>query len=279
MISPRVLLRAVARDYLLLAALLILCMFLLGIVAFALLPFGRPDEVGALERLQPPTLAAPFGGDQLGRPILARVVQGLQNTFLLSAFAVLVSGLLGALTATCATYWRPLSNEISNRFSDILFSFPPILLGILVTAVIRPGIVSAMVVIAAITFPAMSRVVRAATLAVMKRDFVVVAEISGVSFFRRVFTHILPNVSETIFVQLVYSISVGMLVESSLSFLGIGVQAPTASLGTMLRDGVPYIEVAPWMVFPAGITLSLAILSVNLLGDGLRRTIDPLGME
>ena len=113
----------------------------------------------------------------------------------------------------------------------------------------------------------------------MRRDFVIVAEISGVSILRRVFVHILPNVSETIFVQLVYSISVGMLVESSPSFLGIGVQASTASLGTMLRDGVPYIEVAPWMVFPAGVTLSLAILSVNLIGDSLRRAIDPLGME
>ena len=157
-----------------------------------------------------------------------------------------------------------------------MFSFPPLLLGILVVAIVSPGVISVMIVISLITFPTMLRVVRATTLGVMRRDFVVVSEIAGTSFARRLLIHIGPNVAETIAVQMVYSISVGMLVESGMSFLGIGVQPPIASLGVLLRDAVLYIEIAPWLTLAPGLTLSAAILATNLLGDGLRRLVDPV---
>lgn len=263
-------------DRLVLFAFAILVILLAAAMLAPFLPIGRPDQVGFGPRLSPPDLANLFGTDQLGRSVLARVLQGVQSTTLLSTIAVLISGLVSAMVAMMSVYYSPVSDELFSRFSDVLFSFPPILCGILVVAVLSPGTVSAMAVISLVTFPTMLRVVRAATLGVMKLDFVIVAEISGVSFLRRVFTHILPNVSSVIAVQLIYSISFGMILESAMSFLGIGVQPPIASLGTLIRDGMSYMEIAPWLTFSAGIVLSLAILSINLLGDGLKRLVDPL---
>ncbi len=270
------LMRALVHERLTRVALVMLLLMLTVSLAAPLLPIGRPDQIGYGPRLSPPGWAAWLGCDQLGRPLLARVLQGIRTSFLLSTVSVLIAGAAGALVAMAATYGNRTADEIASRGADILFSFPPILLGILVVAVMSPGMASAMVVIAFISFPTMLRVIRAATLSVMTRDFVVVAEIAGVSFTRRLFVHILPNVIEAFTVQIVYSISVGMIVESGLSFLGIGVQPPVASLGTLLRDGLPYLEVAPWLTLGAGLTLAAAILAVNLLGDGLRRVVDPV---
>jgi peptide/nickel transport system permease protein len=268
--------RALKRDRLTQIALAILFLLLFVSLLAPLLPVGRPDQVGFGPRLGGPTWLVPLGTDQLGRPVLARVLQGVHTSIFLSTFAVLVSGTLGAIAAMAMTYLHPVAAEAINRIADVMFSFPPILLGILVVTVLWPGIISAMVVVALITFPTMLRVVGAATLSVMRRDFVVISEIAGASFLQRLTVHLLPNVAETIVVQMVYSISIGMLVESSLSFLGIGVQPPIASLGSLLKDGVSYIEIAPWLTFGAGITLAAAILATNLIGDGLRRLVDPV---
>tara|TARA_B110000014_G_scaffold263625_1_gene261082 strand:- start:947 stop:1786 length:840 start_codon:yes stop_codon:yes gene_type:complete len=263
-------------DRIALISFSVIVFLLLVSLILPLLPIGQPDEVGYGPRIGAPSWAALFGTDHLGRPVLARLVQGLQMTFLLSTVAVLISGLLGAIVGVATTYLHPFADESANRIADVMFSFPPILLGILVVAVRGPGIVTIMFVISLITFPTMLRVVRATTLDVMRRDFIVVSEIAGTSVIKRLLIHFAPNVTETIAVQMVYSISIGMLVESGMSFLYIGVQAPTASLGALLRDGVSYIAVAPWLIFIPGLTISALILSTNLLGDGLRRLVDPV---
>ena len=257
-------------------ALAVIVLLLLASLFAPLMPIGQPDEIGYGPRLGEPTGALPFGADHLGRSVLARVLQGIKTTFLLSTISVLISGLLGAIVAVTTTYFHRVADEAANRVADIMFSFPPLLLGILVVAIVSPGVISVMIVISLITFPTMLRVVRATTLGVMRRDFVVVSEIAGTSFARRLLIHIGPNVAETTAVQMVYSISVGMLVESGMSFLGIGVQPPIASLGVLLRDAVLYIEIAPWLTLAPGLTLSAAILATNLLGDGLRRLVDPV---
>ena len=268
--------QALRGDRLTQAAVMMLIVLFLCSLLSPLLPIGRPDQVGYGPRLGAPEWSVPFGTDQLGRSVLARVLQGVQTTFLLSTAAVLIAGALGSVVAMTTAYWSRTADEIASRFADVLFSFPPILMGIMVVAVLAPGVVSAIVVISVITFPTMLRVVRAATLSMMRRDFVIVAEITGVPFFRRVWVHLLPNVVEAITVQTIYSISVGMIIESALSFLGIGVQAPVASLGSLLRDGLPYLEIAPWLTFSAGLTLAAGIMAINLLGDGMRRLMDPV---
>jgi peptide/nickel transport system permease protein len=267
--------RGLAADPLARVGFVLLGLLVLFNAVLPLLPVGQPDEVGYASRFAPPTWDLPMGADNLGQPILSRVAQGMQMTFLLASLSVLISGTIAAFLSVSATYAGGLADEGSNRIADILFAFPPILLGMLVVAILQPGVMSAMIVIAAISIPPMMRVVRAETLQIMRRDFVISAEIAGVGFFSRVMTHLVPNLAEVILIQMVYAISIGMLTESALSFLGIGVQPPTASLGSMLRDGIIYLEIAPWMVLFPGLALALAIISVNLFGDGLRRMLRP----
>jgi peptide/nickel transport system permease protein len=257
------------------ASFAVLLLLLVTSLCGPLLPIGGPDQIRFGPRLSPPGWALPFGTDQLGRSTLARVLQGVQVTFLLSTVAVLAAGLLGALVGSAAPYFHRWTDEVVSRIADVMFAFPPILLGFLVVAVLGPGVTSAMAVIGLITFPTMLRVVRAATVSMMTRDFMVVAEIGGAPFADRVRSHILPNVAGVIVVQAVYSVSLGMLVESSLSFLGLGVQPPVASLGSLLRDGAAYVEIAPWLLAGPGLTLALAIMAINLIGDALRRLVDP----
>jgi peptide/nickel transport system permease protein len=257
------------------AVVAVIVLVVAGVLA-PILPIGDPEAIGAGPRLSPPDGAFPLGTDNLGRPVLARVFEGILLTFILSTVAVLIASVAGAIIGMIAAYLHRTVDEVISRFADVLFSFPPVLLGLLITSILNPGVHSAATAIVLITLPAMIRVVRAATLDVVGRDFVVIAEISGASFARRLFFHLLPNVAGVIAVQTAYSISLGMLIESALSFLSLGVQPPNASLGSLLREGSLYLDIAPWLVFGPGVCLAVAILSVNLLGDGLRTVVDPI---
>ena len=254
---------------------MLVLLVLAGLLA-PLLPIGDPEAIGAGLRLSPPGGGFPLGTDNLGRPMLARIFEGILLTFIVSTVAVLIASVVGALLGMIAAYTHRAVDETVSRIADMLFSFPPVLLGLLITAILSPGIHSAVAAIVLITLPAMVRVVRAATLDIARRDFVVVAEVAGASFGRRLFLHLLPNAAGVVAVQTAYSISLGMLIESALSFLGLGVQPPSASLGSLLREGATYLDVAPWLAFGPGAFLAAAILSVNLFGDGLRAMVDPL---
>jgi peptide/nickel transport system permease protein len=207
---------------------------------------------------------------------MPRVVAGIHVTILLSAFAVMIAATIGSLLGLLSGYFKGLMDEIVPRLADLMFSFPAILLAIMISAILKPGTPSAIAAIVIVTLPVMIRVVRAATLTVAEQDFVIQARIAGAGLGRILALHLLPNVASVIIVQAAYSISFGMIIESGISFLGLGVQPPEASLGSLLHDGRVYLSVAPWLVFVPGIVLAITILSVNLVGDGLRRTIDPL---
>lgn len=237
--------------------------------------FGSPTTLGG------PALCVPgpghaLGTDQLGRSLMPRVVAGIHVTILLSAFAVMIAATIGSLLGLLSGYFKGLMDEIVPRLADLMFSFPAILLAIMISAILKPGTPSAIAAIVIVTLPVMIRVVRAATLTVAEQDFVIQARIAGAGLGRILALHLLPNVASVIIVQAAYSISFGMIIESGISFLGLGVQPPEASLGSLLHDGRVYLSVAPWLVFVPGIVLAITILSVNLVGDGLRRTIDPL---
>ena len=264
-------------DALAITALLVL----LGVIALGavggLLPIPAPDQIAAHARLAPPGLSGGlFGADNLGRDVLARICQGIQNTFIVSASAVLVTAIVGAALGLISGYVGGVVDEVLSRFADVVYSFPAVLLGLLITAILGPGGMSVVFAIVLVTMPPMIRVVRAATLEVSQADFVVTARVVGASHWRILSVHLLPNVALPILTQTAYSISIGILVESALSFLGLGVQPPVASLGSILREGSMYITVAPWLVFGPGLFLVLAILTVNLLGEGLRTAVDPL---
>jgi peptide/nickel transport system permease protein len=267
---------ALRLDRLALAAGLSLVAFILLSLAGPLLPIGDPEEIAAGPRLSGPSLDFPLGTDELGRSFLPRIVQGIRTTFFLSVVAVLLTALAGTAIGMVAAYRGGRVDAVVTRGADILFAFPAIILGLLISAMLRPGVASAIVVIFVATLPLFIRLVRAVSLTVVGREFVTIAEVAGASMQRVLLVHVLPNIAGAIIVQLTYAFSVGMLIESGISFLGLGAQPPHASLGSLLRLGAAYLGAAPWLTLSAGVVLSVIIASINLLGDGLRDLLEPL---
>lgn len=256
------------------AAAILALLVLIGLIE-PLLPFEGVKSVAAGPRRAPPSLEWLFGTDNLGRSMLARVVEGVRLTFLLSAAAVLAAGAVGAVIGMAAAWHRGFLDLLIARLADVLFAFPAIIFALIVSTILGPGTLSAMVAIFFIVLPTMVRVVRGAALGVVGRDFVVSARISGASTARVLFVHVLPNVASITIVQMAYLLSIGMIVESGLSFLGLGVQPPASSLGSLLREYSAFLNVAPWMVLIPGAVLTAAIFCVNLLGDAARAAIEP----
>lgn len=255
---------------------LLLLALLLGLSVLApLLPIGDPAAtVGPA--LEGPSQQWLLGTDELGRSLLPRVLEGVRETVVLSSAAVIAATLLGTFLACFATYASSRADELLIRFADLTFSFPIVLIAILTSAVVGPGRTVAMIAIFLVTLPTVIRVVRAEVLRVMGRDFVTAAEISGAGRYRVVTRHLLTNVLGVVIVQGAYSLSLGMLLESGISFLGLGVQAPAASLGSLVGAGRVYLPIVPtYMIFPA-LVLALAVLAVNLVGEALRLRTDPL---
>ena len=240
------------------------------------LPIGDATRLAAGPRLSPPSWRFPFGTDELGRSYLPRVVVGVRSTFLISSAAVMLTASIGALLGMAAGYTRGLVDEVVARSADVLFSLPAMLVGLLIAAAMGPGRIAAISVIAIVTLPLFVRVVRSVTLTLTGRGFIVAAEVAGASAFRILSVHILPNIAGAVVIQLTYALSMGMIVESALSFLGLGVQPPDASLGSLLRQASPTLTFAPWLALFSGLTLSLAIMSVNLVGDAVRDALEPL---
>jgi len=251
------------------------CLLFFGIFG-PWLPLGDPSRIAAGPRLGAPSAEFLFGTDELGRDFLPRVVQGIRSTFLLSAIAVAITAVIGTLLGMAAGYLGRHTDQIVARGADILFAFPALVAGLLVAAVMGAGQASAITVISIATLPLFIRVVRSVTLGVAGRGFVTAAEVAGASTLRVMIVHLLPNVMGAVMVQLTYALSIGMIIESALSFLGLGVQPPDASLGSLLRQGSAYLTIAPWMVLSSGVVLSLAIMSVNLVGDAVRDALEPL---
>ncbi len=258
-----------------LALIVLAVMVFLGIFG-PWLPLGDPTKLAAGPRLQPPSWDFPFGTDELGRSFLPRVVEGIRYTFLMASLAVAITAVLGTVLGMAAAYLGGLFDQVVARFADLLFAFPALLAGLLMAAVAGPGAVAVITVISAATLPLFIRVIRSASLVVAERGFVTAAEVAGASSWRIISRHILPNILSAAIVQLTYALSIAMIIESALSFLGLGEQPPRASLGTLLRVSSVYLTIAPWLVGFAGLVLSLAIVSVNLLGDGLRDGVEPL---
>ncbi len=256
-------------------ASLLVILILVGVAGSFSNIFGSPTALDGAPLLAP-GVGHPFGTDPLGRSVLARTISGIHQTIFLSTAAVLIAAAIGSLFGMLAGYMKGAVDEILSRCADVLFSFPAIILAILISAILQPGSPSAIAAVVIVTLPIMIRVVRAATLGVAEQDFVVMAKIAEAGDGRILAVHIFPNVLGTIIVQMAYSISFGMIVESGVSFLGLGVQPPGASLGSLLHEGRVYLSVAPWLVFVPGLVLALTILSVNLVGDGLRQAVDPL---
>lgn len=235
---------------------------------------GSPTDIAG-RRLQPPSLAFPGGTDSLGRSMLPRLLEGITTTLLLSAAAVVLAAVIATASGIVAGYHGGKTGGAIMRVGDILCAFPAIVLAILVAAVVGPGSIAALASIVLVTVPLMTRMVGQAARQVAQRDFVISAVISGVTTRTIMTRHILPNVAGTIAIQGTYALSVAILVEGGLSFLGYGVQVPGASLGLLVQEGAVYMVKAPWLILAPGAVLVVAILAINLVGDSLRDRFDP----
>ena len=217
-----------------------------------------------------------LGADSLGRSILARIIVGAQNTMMLAGCAVVASLLVGSLLGFIAGYRSDWTGSLIMRLADILMSFPSLLLAMIVLYVLTPGITNVILVLAITRIPIYLRTTRAEVLEIRERTFVVAARVMGASPWRLVWKHIRPTVTPTLLTIATLEFAFVMLSESSLSFLGLGIQAPEFTWGAMVAQGQSYLGTAWWVAFWPGLAITLTAMSLNLLANWVRIVTDPV---
>ncbi|NIP74400.1 MAG: ABC transporter permease [Gammaproteobacteria bacterium] len=245
------------------------CMAVLG----PLLPL-HPGEIALPKILALPDLQAWLGYDDLGRPILDRLVLGASTSFYVAFWVVLVSVLVGSALGAFSAYAGGALDLVVVRLIDIFLAFPGILLAIALAGVMGPGIENVVVALSSVGWVGYARLARAQVLSLKHRDHVAAAVSLGTRAPRIVARHLLPLIAAPLIVEATFGIAGVVIAEAGLSFLGLGVQPPEASWGNMIRDGTRYMLVAPHMVLSPGTALMLVVLSINLLGDRLRDWLD-----
>jgi peptide/nickel transport system permease protein len=254
--------------------LLVVLLVVVALFAPVIAP-ADPIATDAVARLQAPSLDHPFGTDRFGRDILSRVIYGSRISLWVSLSSVAVATIVGTILGLASGYFGRWTDLAISRFLDIMFSFPGLLLAIGIAAFLGPGQNNAIIAIAVVYSPLIARVVRGSVMAERHKEYVEAARMIGSRHHRIIGRHVLPNVLSPIIVQASITLSYAILIEASLSYLGLGTQPPDPSWGTMLNEGRPFLERAAWMsVFP-GLSIMLAVFAFNLLGDGLRELFDP----
>ncbi|PTE20862.1 ABC transporter permease [Cereibacter changlensis JA139] len=217
-----------------------------------------------------------FGADALGRPLLVRIIVAAQNTMLIAAGAVFFSALIGSSLGLAAGWLRGRMSQVILRLGDVIMSFPSLLLAVIVLYMLDPSVFNIIIVLAITRIPVYLRTARAEVLEVRERMFVQAAKVMGASDLRIVFRHILPVVLPTLLTIATLDFAFVMLAESSLSFLGIGIQPPEITWGLMVSQGRPYLTNAWWLSFWPGLAIILTTLSLNLLSNWMRIALDPV---
>ena len=251
---------------------------LLLIMVAALAPFLAPYDPTSIDVhhvLSPPNLKHPLGTDELGRDLLSRIIWGSRISLKVGFVAVGISVLIGIVIGALAGFYGGLIDAILMRFVDIMLAFPTFFLILAVISILEQNIFTIMVVIGITSWMDVARLVRAEFLSLKEKDFVSAARAVGASDKRLIFNHILPNALSPVFVAATFGVAGAILIESGLSFLGLGVQPPDPSWGNILTAGKDNIEVAWWLSLFPGFAILITVLSYNLVGEGLRDALDP----
>lgn len=271
----RQLLRPLVRNKLVLAgSAMVVILMLLALLAHLISP-SDPVATNSRETLQAPSAQHWFGTDRFGRDVLSRVLHGSRISLWVGIVSIAIAVAVGIILGLFSGYFGGWADHLISRAMDVVFSFPALLLAITMAAMLGSGLNNALLAIAIVYSPLFGRVVRGEVLAERQREYVEAARMIGARDARIIGLHIFPNVLSSIIVQGSVSVSNAILIEASLSYLGLGTRPPNPSWGTMLNEGRAVLETAPWTsVFP-GLAIMLAVLAFNLLGDGLRDVLDP----
>lgn len=268
-------LRQFRRSYVGLVGAGLVCGFLLVTAVAPLLTPYDPITPDFADVLTPPSWKHPFGTDDIGRDILSRVIYGSRVSLQAGLFTVAVALIVGLPLGLAAGFLGGRVDNLIMRGIEVILAFPTLVLALGITAILGPKLIHALFAIGIVFIPHFTRLIRGQVLSVKENDYVTAARALGASDMRIMVLHILPNCLAPLLVQSSFSISVGILVEAALSFLGLGTQPPTPSWGIMLSVARGYLEQAPWFGAFPGLAIFLTVLGFNLLGDGIRDALDP----
>jgi peptide/nickel transport system permease protein len=275
MIDMKRFLKRFARNKRALAGfLVILGLFAVSLLAGVLAP-KDPDRPDLKARLRPPGPDHILGTDALGRDVLSRLIWGSRVSLKVGLVSVGLATAIGLFFGALAGYYGGLVDGLVMRFCDLMLCFPTMFLILAVISLLEPSIWNVMAVIGLTGWMGVARLVRAEFISLKSRDFVLAARALGASDVRLILRHMLPNSLAPVLVSATLGVAGAILLESGLSFLGLGVQPPTATWGVMLADGKDYLSRAWWLSFYPGLAILVTVLSYNLVGEGLRDAIDP----
>lgn len=252
-----------------------LFLMIVALLAPILAPYDEL-EMHTADRFHRPSVAYPLGADEFGRDILSRILMGSRISFSVGLVSVSIASVVGVTVGLLAGWYTGgWLDAVSMRFCDTLLAFPAILLAIVIMAVLGPGAFNAMLAVAIVNVPAFARLTRGNVLAEKGEDYVEATQAIGAKPVRILYRTILPNVMPTILVQITIAFASAVLLEAALSFLGLGTPLPAPSWGSMLTVGRGYLLLAPWYSIFPGLAITLLVMGVYLLGDGLRDVLDP----
>ncbi len=266
--------RAFAHPSLVLGAVLVFALLATAALSFVWTPYSA-TELDIPHRLQVPNTQHWLGTDSLGRDTLSLLVAGARNAIAVGVIAVGIGLVFGVGLGLLAAARRGVVDEVVMRFTDFAFAFPALLTAIMLTAIYGPGLVTSIVAIGLFNVPVFARVTRAAAAGVWSREFVLAARACGRGPWRITRDHVLPNIASVLVVQATIQFATAILAEAALSYLGLGTQPPSPSWGRMLNEAQAMMYQAWWLALWPGLATMLAVLGLNLLGDGLRDVLDP----
>ena len=257
------------------AGVVIVGLFLLSItLGGALMPYSATD-MDLVKLLAPPDIHHPFGTDSFGRDVLTRVLLGGRVSLLISVSGVALAAVIGIPAGLLSAWYGGWTDQVLMRFADLLFAFPSFVLALFLMVVLGFGVTNVILAIALVYVPIFARLTRNLALTVREEAYIQAARLMGQPTLRILAREILPNIAAPILVQASISVAFGVIIEAGLSFLGLGVQPPTPSLGIIMADGREYFNQGPWVLTLTGLFISFGLLGLNLLGDGLRDLTDP----
>ncbi|WP_306029704.1 ABC transporter permease [Stappia sp. MMSF_3263] len=233
------------------------------------------DVLSVPDRLQGSSLAHPFGTDQFGRDMLSMLMVGARTSIAVALVAVGIGILVGVPLGLVAAARGGWLDEGLMRANDLVFAFPALLSAVMITAILGPGAVNAILAIGIFNIPVFARVARGGALSLKSREFVLAARVAGKGEIRIIAEHILPNIANLLIVQGTIQFSLGILAEAGLSYVGLGAQPPLASWGRMLNEAQTMMALAPSLALYPGLAIVITVLGLNLMGDGLRDLLDP----